>query len=47
MSGVYSNSPCTEEGCKNFPLHLRNFFSEFTFSLDKNSNGGYEGPSIL
>jgi hypothetical protein len=38
-----------KKSTKNFHYtsNSRGIFSEFTFSLDKNSNGGYEGPCVL
>ena len=49
MSGTYSNAPCTEEGIKKFHNTSNSWeiFSELTCSLDKNPNGGYEGPDVL
>ena len=38
-----------KKGTKNFHYTSNSWgiFSEFTFSLDKNPNGGYEGPGIF
>ena len=49
MSGTYSNAPYTEEGYKNFYYTSNSWgiSSEFTFSLDKIPNGGYEGHGVI
>jgi hypothetical protein len=49
MSGTYSIAPCTKEGYKKFHYTSNSWgiFSEFTFALDRNSNGGYEGGGVL
>jgi hypothetical protein len=42
-------SPCTEEGYKIFhhTSNSQGIFSDFTSSLNKNSNSGYEGLGVV
>jgi hypothetical protein len=39
------NAPCTEKDTNFF--HYTSIFSEFTILVDKNPNGGYEGPNVV